>query len=138
VTLAKATDQSTVPVKPHKRRASPSARPHTLTRRDIERLADRLTSRGTSMLLKDSPELAGDLRAARVIHALPVQIRQGRRHDGGDRPASAYHPCRGRINKRLVNRVRKAGALPQEAISVGVRLPSAPSASSAPGQPMAG
>jgi hypothetical protein len=47
------------------------ARSQTLTQRDIERLADRLTARGTSMLLKDTPELAGDLRtAARVIHAL--------------------------------------------------------------------
>jgi hypothetical protein len=70
--MAKAANQSTNADPTSQTPGEPKpARPQRLTQRDIERLADRLTSRGTSMLLKDTPALAGDLRTAiRVIHAL--------------------------------------------------------------------
>jgi hypothetical protein len=46
-------------------------RPQTLTPAHLQRLADRLVSRGTSSLLSDSPEMQADMRvAAQVIRAL--------------------------------------------------------------------
>jgi hypothetical protein len=45
--------------------------PKTITIRDIQSLADRLSSRGLSKLSEERPEHAGDLRlAARVIRAM--------------------------------------------------------------------
>ncbi len=47
------------------------SRPQTLTADQIQALADRLVARGSSVLMKDAPQLAGDMRvAAQVIRGL--------------------------------------------------------------------
>jgi hypothetical protein len=47
------------------------SKPTILTVNDIQVLADRLTSRGVSIVLSDTPEMQADMRmAARVIRAL--------------------------------------------------------------------
>jgi hypothetical protein len=47
------------------------ANPTVLTVAEVQTLADRLTSRGTSRLLSDQPEMQSDMKiGARVIRAL--------------------------------------------------------------------
>ncbi|MBO0752439.1 MAG: hypothetical protein J2P53_10020 [Bradyrhizobiaceae bacterium] len=51
------------------------SRPETLTAKQVEHLADRLFSRGSSVLMKDTPGLAGDLRtASRLLRKLLREI----------------------------------------------------------------
>ena len=52
-----------------------STRLQALTARNIEHLADRLFSRGTSILANEAPTFAGDLRtASRVMRKLLCEV----------------------------------------------------------------